>query len=235
MMFGSPHIAQFMGLPLWLKDVDRFQASAEYPSKMWKVRGVDAPASAMREVQGESVYAYRFDWDEEPKVMFLDLSKALGAGHGIEIPFVFGWLSLGPGTRFVFADDKMESNRRLSRSMMSYWAEFAYSGNPGRGRKSDQPLWKSWSDATQTTDKFIIFDSEAGGGVRMSSDDTLTREAVIAQVAGDERLLEHQRDRCEIYLMLSRWSREMTSADYAAVEAGSCAEKFPFEAYPWKS
>lgn len=235
LMFMSPHVAHLMGLPLWLKDVDRFQASAEYPSKMWKVRGVDAPASRMRAVQGESVYAYRFDWDEEPKVLFLDLSKALGAGHGIEIPFVFGWLSLGPGTRFVFADDKMESNRRLSRSMMSYWAEFAYSGNPGRGRKSEQPLWNSWSDATQSSDKFIIFDSEAGGGVRMSNEDTLTRVAVIAQVAADARLLEHKRDRCEIYQMLTQWGRAMSDADYAAVEEGGCADEFPLEEHPWKS
>ena len=33
---------------------------------------------------------YRFDWDEEPTVMFYDLSIALGAAHGLEIAFVFG-------------------------------------------------------------------------------------------------------------------------------------------------
>ena len=55
-----------------------------------------------------------------------------------------------------------------------------------------------------------------------------------AFLADDDRF-ESERDRCEIYLMLSQWGRAMTSADYAAVEAGSCAEKFPFEAYPWKS
>lgn len=235
LLFSSPHVARLMGFPLWLKDIDRFQASADHPSKMWKVRGVDAPASAMRGAQGDSVYAYRFDWDEEPKVMFLDFSHALGAAHAIEVPFVFGWLSLGPGTRFVFAEDKLDANRRLSRSMMSYWAEFAYSGNPGRGRKGDQPLWKSWSDSSRQVDKFIIFDSEAGGGVRMSREGALTREKVIAQVAADERLKEYRRDRCEIYYMFTTWGRGMTDAEYAAIEDGGCAAEYPIEEYPWKS
>ncbi len=229
MMFTSPFVAHFMGLPVWLKDVDRFQASADHPSKMWKVVGVDAPAAAMRAVQGGSVFAYRFDWDEEPNFLTLDLSLALGAAHAMEIPFVFGWLTLGPGTRFVFDDDKEESNRRLSDSMMSYWAEFAYSGDPGRGRKGDEVLWQSWSAASQANDKFIIFDVEADGGVRMSDDGELTREMVIAGVAVDKRLDKHPAVRCEIYRSFTSRGGGMSAADYAAIEDGACGADFPLE------
>lgn len=233
-MFSSSHVAKLFGLPLWMKDAERYKASADHPTRMWKIRGVDAPAKAMREVQGPSVYGYRFDWDEEPRVGFIDMSEALGAAHAIEIPFVFGWLTLGPGTRFVFDDDKQESNRQLSERMMSYWAEFAYSGDPGRGRNGDLPLWKSWSPAAQSGEKFIVFDSEADGGVRMSDESPLTRDGVIKGIAADSRLIDHKRDRCDIYYSLASRTDSMTPEEYDEVEGGACAEDFPFADYPWK-
>jgi para-nitrobenzyl esterase len=229
LLFSSPFVAKFMGLPLWLKDVDRFQASADHAAKMWKVTGVDVPAVAMHEVQGDSVFAYRFDWDEEGKFMGLDLAEGLGAAHAMEIPFVFGWLTLGPVTKYVFDEDKQESNRRLSNSMMSYWAQFAYTGDPGRGRKGDQALWKSWSDASEHSDKFIIFDSEADGGVRMAEADALTSELVVAGVAKDARLADYQSDRCEIYKTFVAWGRDMSASEYNTIEDGRCAAEHPLE------
>ena len=53
--------------------------------------------------------------------------------------------------------------------MMSYWAEFARSGAPGRGGRGDLPLWTAWNSA-DGGDKFIVLDTEQGGGVRMSRD-----------------------------------------------------------------
>ena len=48
----------------------------------------------MRSTQPD-VFVYRFDWDEEPKLLGADLQPMLGAAHGFEIPFVFGHLDLG--------------------------------------------------------------------------------------------------------------------------------------------
>jgi para-nitrobenzyl esterase len=233
-MFSSEHIGHFFGLPMWIKDVDRFQASTDIPTKLWKIRGVDAPAAAMREVQGPSVYGYRFDWDEEPKVGFIDMSQSLGAAHAMEIPFVFGWLSLGPATRFVFDEDKADSNRVLSNQMMSYWSQFAYSGNPGRGRSGDLPLWSSWSDASQSEgDTFIVFDSQDGGGVRMSKQAPLVIDEVLAEIAADPRIAGHVHDRCEIYYSIATRSTDMSEADYDAIEDGLCATEYPLAEYPW--
>ena len=226
MLFSSPFVARAFGLPLWLKDKDLYQATADYPSKMWKVRGADAPASAMRAIQGPSVYAYRFDWDEQPKFMMLDLSAALGAAHALEIPFVFGWLSLGPGTRFVFDPDKAGENGWLSNQMMSYWANFAYTGTPGRGRSGDQAEWKAWSNE-EGGETFLVLDSPGGGGVRMSKQAGLTRQAVIASVSGDERLDGRLDLRCELYRRFVSWRGEMSESDYASVEDGACGRDFP--------
>ena len=82
--------------------------------------------------QPGQVFAYRFDWDEEGSVMGYDLSTALGAAHGLEIAFVFGEFEGGLGLSYLYP--KTPARDQLSKSMMSYWAEFAHSGNPGKGR-----------------------------------------------------------------------------------------------------
>jgi len=57
-------------------------------------------------------------------------SLGLGATHGIEIPYVFG--TFGPA---FGADD---TDRRLSRAMMTYWTGFARTGTP---RGDSLPVW----------------------------------------------------------------------------------------------
>ena len=77
MLFSSDHVKTFLGIPLWLENERLFVAESEYQTKMWKVRGVDAPATRMRGSQGPSVYAYRFEWDEESS----DLNNAKNCNY----------------------------------------------------------------------------------------------------------------------------------------------------------
>jgi para-nitrobenzyl esterase len=123
-------------------DEDRYQAQARHQANAWKARSVDGPAALMRAVQGPSVYAYRWDWDEERGLPLLyDGPKMFGASHGFEIPFVFGHWDLGPDSMLIFGGGSREGRETLSGQMMSYWAEFAYSGSPGQGRGGDLPEW----------------------------------------------------------------------------------------------
>ena len=68
----------------------------------------------------------------------LDVSLAVGAGHAVELPFVFGTAG---GLTVPMGDAEPAGRRSLSASVMSYWAEFAYSGTPGRGRDEREPAW----------------------------------------------------------------------------------------------
>ena len=54
--------------------------------------------------------------------------------------------------------------------MMSYWAEFASTGAPGRGRGGKLPEWTPWDESAPDGERFMVFDSEADGGLRMSAD-----------------------------------------------------------------
>jgi para-nitrobenzyl esterase len=95
----------------------------------------------MRRVQGPSVFAYRFDWDEEPSVLGTDLGEMIGAAHVIEVPFVFGHWDLGPNSKRLFDEDNAPARLALSQKMQSYWGRFAWTGSPGRGRDGVQPAW----------------------------------------------------------------------------------------------
>jgi para-nitrobenzyl esterase len=227
LMGVSDAVARFVGIPLWFKDERRYAVMAEYQSLAWKASGVDEPAAALRDSQGPTVYAYRFDWDEEPTVLWLDFSRLLGAAHGLEIPFVFGTLTLMGAEEIVFDDDRMPAARTLSNRMMSYWAEFAYSGDPGRGRGGDLLPWHAWELSSSTAPRFMIFDTEIDGGLRMSSD-SVTLASVVDRAQADP-LFRDQRERCEFYRSLSIGEERFGEAEYRAVPCG----EYPLADYPW--
>ena len=104
---------------------------------------------------------------------------------------------------------------------MSYWSQFAYTGDPGVGRNADLPRWYPWTEAADGPGKFLVLDTEAGGGLRMSSD-SVTQQGVIAQVAQDDRF-ESWAERCAIYADFVRWSGRMTKVEYTTVANGACS------------
>ena len=72
-------MTRLFGMPLRLNDARRYALEAEYGSNIWKATGVDEPAAALRASQKEGVFGYRFDWDDEPKRLWYDMSQLLGA------------------------------------------------------------------------------------------------------------------------------------------------------------
>jgi para-nitrobenzyl esterase len=214
--FLSPHVRRVLGMPVGFRDAERYDVLAEYGAKLWKAAGADEPASLMRDVQGPSVFAYRFDWDEFDTPLFIDLPRLIGAGHAVELLFVFGGTGADTAST-VLADP--ESAERLSAAMRSYWAQFAATGNPGKGQGDVLPAWTAWMPGAGEP-KFLVLDTEGGGGVRMSSDD-LTRAGLIAGVADDPRLADTA-SRCEVYQTFVQWSDVLRPEEYETVEDGVC-------------
>ena len=209
---NSPHVETTFGMPSGFKSERLYDVEGEYGGMMWRAMGADEPISAMRRAQGPSVWAYRFDWDEEPSVLGLDLSKLIGAGHAVEMLFVFGLTDLGFGNRFVFED--RPSAERLSQTMRSYWANFAHSHKPGSGQGGDLPEWRPWS-LTSDGPKYIIFDSDRDGGIEFGTDQ-IDQEYVFRRAAKDPRLLNDE-ERCRIYRNFVQWSESLTVDGYAAI------------------
>jgi para-nitrobenzyl esterase len=216
---------QFVRRFLWvfprLRDEGAYRRLVHYGGLAWKARGVDRLAEYMRAAGNEQVFAYRFDWDELPSRAGFDLGKALGAAHFLEVPFVFGNFEHFP-LAYLFAPD--EQRDRLSDQMMSYWAEFAYHGEPGRGRDGDQPEWLPWGTSGQRS---IVFASDRAGGVRMMND-LVTRESIVQALADDPEVRD-QRERCTIYVRSFIWGGEFDRAEYETLGAEGCAGFDPEE------
>ena len=182
-------------MPLWPKEAEVYNAEGTLGGMAWKLRGVDAPANTIA-AHGGSVYAYRWDWDEEGTAFgFVDLQELLGAAHGLEIPFVFGWFDLGPQTPLLFHDDNAAGRLELSNAMMSYWANFARTGDPGKGSDGELPRWQRWSTAPNGA-KTLILDTASDGGIRMTSEEVTLQGMLDALQAMDTLNAEQ---RCRVY------------------------------------
>jgi para-nitrobenzyl esterase len=136
------HVRTIIGLPR-SRDRVLYDAIAKHRSNTWKYLAVDNPSRELILSGRSNIFAYRFDWDDEPRRLGVDISHLLGAAHAFEIPFVMGNLDKDTLTRYIVGRKNLDSVKQLSEAMMSYWAEFAYTGDPGMGRKGDLPLWEA--------------------------------------------------------------------------------------------
>jgi para-nitrobenzyl esterase len=113
---------------------------------------VDRTASILSGHQG-NIYAYRFEWDDEPA----PFDFLTGASHSVDIPFVFGNFDRGQGSkwRYAWSEENRAGRQALSEAMMSYWAQFMYTGDPNG---PDLPTWHAWSQSPGGTQR-MVFDS----------------------------------------------------------------------------
>ncbi|MBW2267207.1 MAG: carboxylesterase family protein [Deltaproteobacteria bacterium] len=220
----SPHVSRTFGIPTHITDERLYDIEGEYGGLVWRAQGADEPIAAMHRVQGDSVWAYRFDWDEEPTLLGLDLSELLGAAHGLELPFVFGLTDLGFAGRLLFED--LESAAELSRQMRSYWSNFAYTLAPGRGRDGDLPEWKPWSPKAGAP-KYLSFDSARDTALSTGNDVIRTAD-VLARAVADPRL-RNDEERCRVFRNMVQWSMALTPDEYTQINDGAC-RKYPLEA-----
>ena len=213
---------RLLGLVPVVRDPVRYAATARHLSLQWKVRGADRPASLMAAVQGPTVWTYRFDWDEEPTALgVVDVSTLIGAAHGLEIPFVFGHWDLGRESKRLFSAANEAGRLVLSRQMMAYWTAFASTGDPNGAAEHELPRWEPF---TLPEARFLVFDTPAGGGVRMDHG-LVTSDAVLAGVASDPALATDEA-KCDVYRRIIEWDHEPSPAEDPQLLGGACA-RFP--------
>ncbi len=218
-VFVDPeHVTRWFGIWPQVHDPERYFRIARIRSELWKVTGADAPAAALVRAGRGPVFAYRFDWDEEPSLLGADLGALLGAAHGFEIPFVFGHFNLGRQGRVLFTRGNRAGREALSAAMRSWWAAFARDGDPGRGLRGELPAWRPWNPAPGAP-KFLVLDTPEGGGSRMSPH-ALTLDRVVAEIEQDPSLSTPAL-RCEALALVADWTPRFTPDDYAA---HGCAE-----------
>lgn len=224
MILDTTYVDMLFGLPVHVKDRLWYALVAEYLSAEWKAAGVDEIAAALSEGLPGSVWAYRFDWDEEPRTLGIDVGFMLGAAHSLEIPFIFCNFSefISPAiTPLIFSDKNAAGRTALSDSMSSYWVQFAAAGSPGKGRMGTDTEWRAW-DNTPAADKFIVFDTPAGGGIRMSND-SITLPKLKERLLADTRF-PSQEEHCTMYVRLFAGTELWNDDEYARLGGCGCTE-----------
>ncbi len=188
-----------------MKNPEKYQRYASYFSQQWKILAVDEPAERLSKHLPEQVFAYRFDWDNSPSNWLADLPALLGAGHAVEISFVFGDFEKGLVIPYISTEDNREERMQLSQAMMNYWGHFAHHGYPGNGSDKDLIEWKPWSDEREN---LMLLDG-GDNGIAMSY--LKLTAASLKQRFLDDPSLSGQEELCKLYtqsFLLSFQSRE---------------------------
>ena len=151
----------------------------------------------------------------------MDLSLLIGSAHALEILFVMGTMEGRLFKSFLYGEGAYPAAKKLSNQIQSYWAEFAYMGNPGRGRDGNLPEWSSWS--LGEGNKYLVLDSENDQGVYMS-DIEYTKDYLLSRLIKDDRLDEMQK--CEVLYGLSYGDGNgVTKKEFNRFWDGRCANK----------
>jgi len=213
-----------------VKDQAYYDLIAGYLDRGWKANGADEIAIVLRKSQGPSVYVYRFDWDEEPRLLGAGMGKGVGAGHGVEIAFVFNNFQSLIMTYSLFYPGEDDPGRKaLAESMSSYWVQFAYTGSPARGREGREIEWSPWNNPSGE-DKFIAFDTPEGGGIKMSSDEV--RLANLRQEVLAETRFQTQKKHCEVYASIFGRHEDWNQEEYENLGTEGCRD-YPKELFEW--
>lgn len=162
----------------------RYIANGDFGARLWRLDGVDDAANSLTASGHESVWAYRFDWDEGGTLLFTNTSALLGAAHSMELPFVFNDFSIlyGDIGKVLFTDRNADGRHAVADAMGAYWGAFAHTGDPNAG-DADRLDWPVW----QAGGRLMRFDTPEDGGLAIitGSDDW---EALTAAILAEPAL-----------------------------------------------
>ncbi len=186
------HVFSVANIPVWRWNADEYEREAKYRSLVWRLYGVDIPATELVNAR-VPVWSYRFDWDDLVDSPFVDFTKLFGAAHAFEVPFVFGDFSLfGPLSRVIANEDNQPAREMLSNRMMAYWGAFAHNKDPGKGRDGEGVEWERFRPNRGVS--FMHLDTDGDKlATRMSDESPLTLESLLDTLASDEDIDEDER------------------------------------------
>ena len=192
MAFGHPAINRLGAFPTGFNDLEGYNRDSRYGTEGWKVTAVDQLADAMLDARGSDVYAYRFDVDDWRDLGMISLQDLLGAAHALELPFVFG--NFPKPLRVIFPDANQGEFDKVSISMRSYWANFAYTGSPGTGQEGKQKVWSEWDSSDEAVPRILVIDTD---NIRMEAD-KLSLEDLRQQFLAED-FSNNQQNGCDMY------------------------------------
>ncbi len=160
------------------------EAVGTYLSLAWRVTGADDLATRLRgndDMPG--LYVYRFGWGSPDENGNSPLPAAFaatgGAFHSSEISFMLGnedTFIFAAFTPLVFTEDNADSRATMADIMVSYWTNFARTGDPNG---NSLPIWEPWSNADSSAKAVALDVNFADNSPRVEPDTTVLTEADV--------------------------------------------------------
>jgi para-nitrobenzyl esterase len=171
---------------MFLFGVDKFLPKSLYQlvgkrgTRISRITGLDSLAYKMSAHPSQpGVYCYIFEYGQYRRLGYnawptdtgptdkMSWAVALGACHGLDIPFNFGLIGSFPVfdglENLVFREDNRPGWEALSDAMMAYTAQFARTGNPNA---AGLPEWTAWPHSKLSPGpRFMILDADETGAV----------------------------------------------------------------------
>ncbi|HEX9062065.1 MAG TPA: carboxylesterase family protein [Clostridia bacterium] len=173
-------------------DRELYEACGKYPSMYWKAGMSDSIARSLRKHQ-DNVYSYQFKWGGKGSGN-TPFDYFIGAGHGFELSFFFGWDN-DIWNSNSYTDENKPGRTELKKDIMTYLASFINSGDPNRCGYG-LPKWEKWSNNADGP-KSIIFDADFSRAKLSMSNEELTRVEVMNQI---EALPSSEKDMVKWFL-----------------------------------
>jgi para-nitrobenzyl esterase len=155
-----------------------YQLVGKQGTQITRITGLDSLAYKMSAHDTQpGVYSYIFEYGQYRRFGYnawptdsgptdkMSWAQALGACHGLDIPFNFGLIGSFPIfdglEKNIFREDNRPGWEALSDAIMAYNAQFARTGNPN---VPGLPEWTLWPKRKLSTEpRFMIFDADDTG------------------------------------------------------------------------
>ncbi|MDB2377523.1 carboxylesterase family protein [Luminiphilus sp.] len=193
-----------------LKDPEMYKFWVRQRSEGWKAQGVDRPLTSLESAGYTSLYAYRYDWNDQKDSFLIKFSEVLGAAHASEISFIQGKAMYGPIGSYMYPDT--ESAADMTDIMMTAWGNFARTGAPGAVKGS------AWAPYSALAPHYMVLDSMGQHSLRA---DAANINQILATVAESTLLNDHER--CILAWELSTALGDPAYGTYQRWNGGECA------------
>ncbi|MDA8946180.1 carboxylesterase family protein [Luminiphilus sp.] len=193
-----------------LKDPEMYKFWVRQRSEGWKAQGVDRPLTSLESAGYTSLYAYRYDWNDQKDSFLIKFSEVLGAAHASEISFIQGKAMYGPIGSYMYPDT--ESAADMTDIMMTAWGNFARTGAPGAVKGS------AWAPYSALAPHYMVLDSMGQHSLRA---DAANINQILATVA--ESTLLSDSERCILAWELSTALGDPAYGTYQRWNGGECA------------
>ena len=194
-----------------LKNPEMYKFWVRQRSEGWKAQGVDRPLASLEAAGYASLYAYRYDWNDQEDSFLIKFSEVLGAAHASEISFVQGKAMYGPIGSYMYPDT--DSARDMTDIMMTAWGNFARDGQPG-AVKGD-----AWAPYVSRAPHYMVLDSLGAHELRA---DAASMEAIFAEVADTDLMTADER--CILAWELATALADPAYGAYRRWNGGECAD-----------